>query len=80
MEPSYWHTSKAQKDVTMITNPLAYLLLGLPYGAQPDPDHPPTDQCPDPECWQCALRDCPHRDPLHYHHDGCPSCYQEEDQ
>jgi hypothetical protein len=39
------------------------------------PTHPPTDQCPDPECMVCGIRDCPHGEPLHYHHDGCPACY-----
>lgn len=27
------------------------------------------------ECGICGVLDCPHGDPLHYHHDGCPSCY-----
>ena len=22
-----------------------------------------------------AMYDCPHSEPLHFHHDGCPSCY-----
>lgn len=26
------------------------------------------------ECSACAERDCPHDEPLHYHHDGCPAC------
>lgn len=26
------------------------------------------------ECSQCGVRDCPEKDPLHYHHNGCPSC------
>lgn len=26
------------------------------------------------ECSACAVRDCPEHEPLHYHHDGCPSC------
>lgn len=26
------------------------------------------------ECDASAVRDCPHDEPLHYHHDGCPSC------
>lgn len=30
--------------------------------------------CPVEECMACGLRDCPHREPLHYHHDGCPAC------
>lgn len=38
------------------------------------PGHPPTDKCPDQECSRCGKRDCPWADPLHYHHDGCPSC------
>lgn len=25
-------------------------------------------------CVSCAVRDCEHHDPYHYHHDGCPSC------
>jgi len=28
----------------------------------------------DPECILCGEEDCPHGDPLHYHHDGCPAC------
>ena len=26
-----------------------------------------------------AIKDCPHGEPLHYHHDGCPSCEAEEE-
>jgi len=46
------------------------------YAALPvaPPPHPPTDQCPDLECWECGKRDCPFHEPLHYHHDGCPAC------
>jgi len=36
--------------------------------------HPATEECPDPECSLCSERDCPYHEPLHYHHDGCPSC------
>lgn len=36
--------------------------------------HPPTDMCPAEECAECGERDCPHGEPLHYHHDGCPAC------
>jgi hypothetical protein len=39
-------------------------------------NHPAAQDCPEPECSVCAERDCPNRDSLHYHHDGCPSCYQ----
>ena len=28
----------------------------------------------DETCIACAMRDCPRREPLHYHHDGCPAC------
>lgn len=42
------------------------------------PNHPPTNECPDMECCICAMRDCPGEEPLHYHHDGCPYCYQQE--
>jgi len=27
------------------------------------------------ECIDCGAIDCPHGDPMHYHHDGCPSCW-----
>lgn len=31
------------------------------------------DLC-DAECSQCGADLCPHGEPLHFHHDGCPSC------
>ena len=31
--------------------------------------------CPIGECVECGERDCPHGEPLHYHHDGCPACF-----
>lgn len=31
------------------------------------------------ECGYCAVILCPHDDPMHFHHDGCPSCAQAED-
>ena len=27
-----------------------------------------------PRWWRGILA-CPHAEPLHYHHDGCPACY-----
>ena len=30
----------------------------------------------DGECMACGQIDCPDREPLHYHHDGCPCCSQ----
>ena len=41
------------------------------------PVHPPTDECPDPECIECGARDCPYGEPFHYHHDGCPACWRD---
>lgn len=34
-----------------------------------------TYKCHSTECMYCASLDCPHAEPLHYHHDGCPACY-----
>jgi hypothetical protein len=30
--------------------------------------------CPDMECQECARIVCFSGDPMHFHHDGCPSC------
>lgn len=38
------------------------------------------EHCGDPECMGCGAIVCPHGEPLHFHHDGCPSCCQEDDQ
>lgn len=38
------------------------------------PKHPAAEDCPIGECEVCAVRDCPHGDAMHHHHDGCPSC------
>jgi hypothetical protein len=40
--------------------------------------HPHTADCPDAECIICATRDCPYSCELHYHHDGCPSCTEDD--
>jgi hypothetical protein len=44
--------------------------------------HGPTDSCDAEggECSLCGILDCPLADPLHYHHDGCPSEYVQEKQ
>ncbi|MFK3741651.1 hypothetical protein [Massilia sp. TN1-12] len=34
------------------------------------------DHCPDPECLTCGEIICQYNEPLHFHHDGCPSCEQ----
>jgi len=31
------------------------------------------------ECGECGRIICPHKDPMHFHHDGCPSCSDEDD-
>ena len=33
----------------------------------------------DGECVACGERDCPHGEPLHLHHDGCPACDMDEE-
>lgn len=30
------------------------------------------------ECMECSRIVCPHQEPLHFHHDGCPSCSVDE--
>lgn len=35
--------------------------------------------CGDPECMECGAIVCPHGEPLHFHHDGCPSCTLDDD-
>ena len=34
--------------------------------------------CDEDECSLCAIVDCLHAEPLHYHHDGCPACETED--
>lgn len=31
-------------------------------------------KCPTDECSLCGVMCCPHNEPLHFHHDGCPAC------
>lgn len=35
-----------------------------------------VNTCKVDECMVCGVRDCPYNEPLHYHHDGCPACFQ----
>jgi len=35
--------------------------------------------CKDSECEVCSKIICPHGEPLHFHHDGCPCCVTYED-
>lgn len=59
----------------------SHLLREFLFGHDPTDDdvksHGPTAECNDAECLTCGKRDCPQHDPLHYHHDGCPSCWIE---
>jgi len=32
--------------------------------------------CPDSECYTCAEAVCPYGERLHFHHDGCPACFE----
>lgn len=32
------------------------------------------------ECHMCSVIVCPLKDPLHFHHDGCPSCSVAEEE
>lgn len=40
--------------------------------------HPPLESCPVGECWVCSVRECPNAEPLHFHHDGCPQCAEDD--
>lgn len=40
-------------------------------------EFPALDDCPDHECYLCGFQECPHKEPLHFHHDGCPACSQD---
>lgn len=43
------------------------------YGDGPETDNA-LQLCGDSECSTCAAIICPHGEPLHFHHDGCPAC------
>jgi hypothetical protein len=50
-------------------NQLIWALTGI------DPTAAPCDfRCDDEYCGGCAMAECPHAEPLHRHHDGCPAC------
>jgi len=34
-------------------------------------------ECTNEECEACGIVKCPHKEPLHFHHDGCPAEYDE---
>ena len=41
-------------------------------------DYPCKVNCDDSDHLECAEAICPHDEPLHNHHDGCPACYHAE--
>ena len=50
-------------------NELVYAINGM------DPAEPPCEpRCDREYCAGCAIAECPHGEPLHRHHDGCPAC------
>lgn len=56
-------------DVEIDGNSLIYALCGM------DPESGPcVPPCDDEYCAGCAMSECPHKEPLHRHHDGCPAC------
>jgi hypothetical protein len=59
-------------NITTTGNALIYALHGM----DPEHDVPCSPPCEDEYCAGCAMQDCPHREPLHRHHDGCPACSQ----
>ena len=52
-------------------------------GAEVERLHNIVDQllahCPDAECSTCGKIVCPHGEPMHFHHDGCPACAMMEE-
>lgn len=65
--------------------PIAFLMLPVIEHYRPPTENPMrertspvctgvTETCPIDECVTCSVRDCPWDEPLHHHHDGCPSC------
>jgi hypothetical protein len=54
-------------------NTLLYAINGM------DPTSGPCEpRCDEEYCAGCAMAECPHREPLHRHHDGCPACFYSE--
>ncbi len=50
-----------------------YLIWAL-HGMDPENDKPCEPRCEREYCAGCAMDECPHWEPLHRHHDGCPAC------
>lgn len=69
-ELEQWQVSSAKAKLRIL------ILLRLINHPEPTCDES-KPLCNDPECMFCSVIHCPSMDPLHYHHDGCPSCYLE---
>lgn len=65
----------AMADVDESRSTLAYEHGLSWYDSEKSPSAP-FAECSDPECAVCSVLICKHRDPLHFHHDGCPTCSQ----
>jgi len=52
-----------------------YVLTAIFTGESPEIEPCDDPDCDVPECLGCGIRDCPGKEPLHYHHDGCPWCF-----
>lgn len=50
------------------------LLTAVKAGAPADEIEALFQACPEGECAICGMILCPHEEPLHFHHDGCPAC------
>lgn len=55
-------------------NAFVHSLLGM----DPENDSPCEPRCEEEYCAGCAMAECPHKEPLHRHHDGCPACWFDE--
>lgn len=58
--------------------PSGRALIHALHGIDEENDQPCSPPCDEEYCGGCAMAECPHAEPLHRHHDGCPACYVEE--
>lgn len=80
--------AKIKSDAEIIASRCDTLLMPLPVGdvlgmlARIADDERKLDallnHCEDGECVTCGQIICAHGDGMHFHHDGCPSCAQDE--
>lgn len=48
--------------------------ISHPLAADYNKEDPTSVPCHGNECEFCSIRECPFEEPLHLHHDGCPTC------